>query len=331
MKFLIVGRSGSGKDELKRHLESQYGWKFVKSYTTRPKRTPNEDTHIFISHEEAAKIPKEEKVAVTFIKNNTDTPDEYFATMQQVQDADAYIIDPKGVKMLLENMPKETFEIIYIQAQSEEKRKEMACARHEDKKEALRIFEKRCESENEQFDAFETSLKDGSFGTPNCTVAHPIFNEYTEEDMDSIAAHVNTKKFVYTKLIPMVDDLMQEHLINVSPNEEPIIFVQDNNDPEGTKQIEVTKEQFAQQMYHSQEGFATCVAAWLELTTTQLTNTARVITQEHLTLHDYLHDLLQPRYTNQQELNQKVKEIAKKLVENDEFWENLDNLVNSLL
>lgn len=124
MKFLIVGRSGSGKDELKRHLESQYGWKFVKSYTTRPKRTPNEDTHIFISHEEAAKIPKEEKVAVTFIKNNTDTPDEYFATMQQVQEADAYIIDPKGVKMLLENMPKETFEIIYMQAQSEEKRKE---------------------------------------------------------------------------------------------------------------------------------------------------------------------------------------------------------------
>lgn len=331
MKFLIVGRSGSGKDELKRHLESQYGWKFVKSYTTRPKRTPDEDTHIFISHEEAAKIPEKEKVAVTFIKNNTNTPDEYFATMQQVQEADAYIIDPKGVKMLLENMPKETFEIIYMQAQSEEKRKEMACARYEDKNEALRIFEKRCESEKEQFDAFETSLKDGSFGTPNCTVARPIFNEYTEEDMESIAANVHTKKLVYKKLVPMVDDLMQEHLVNVSPNGEPIVFIRDHDEPDNTKQVEVTKEQFVQQMYHSQEGFATCISSWLDLTTTYLANTARVVAQEDITLRNYIHDLLQPKYTNSQELTQKVNEVAEKLVQTDEFWENLDNLVNSLL
>ena len=37
IKFLIIGRTGTGKDTLKETLEKDYGWKFVKSYTTRKK------------------------------------------------------------------------------------------------------------------------------------------------------------------------------------------------------------------------------------------------------------------------------------------------------
>ena len=331
MKFLIVGRTGSGKDELKRYLQSKYGWSFVKSYTTRPKRTPDEDTHIFITHEEAKAIPDSEKVAVTFITNNTDTPDEYFATTQQVQECDAYIIDPIGVQMLLKNMPDETFEIIYIEAESEEKRKEMACDRHENKEDAIRIFEKRCTSEQKQFDDFEESLQNGTFGTDNCTVAVPVINHYTEESMDEIALKLHTFKQIYHKLTGAVEDLMNSKLINVSESGKPIIYRKNMEHPDQPIQEEISKEQFAQQMYHDHEGFYTCMASWLGIPTTSLENQAHVKTQADITLRDYIQDLLEPKYKNPEQRQEKVNTIVEKLINHDEFWEQLDNLVDSLL
>ena len=67
MKILIVGRTSSGKDSLQDLLVKNYGWSFVKSMTTRPKRHPDEHGHIFISKEEAAAIPQHEKAAWTVI------------------------------------------------------------------------------------------------------------------------------------------------------------------------------------------------------------------------------------------------------------------------
>ena len=42
---LIAGRTGAGKDTLVKELINRE-FRGVKSYTTRPKRTPDEDTHI---------------------------------------------------------------------------------------------------------------------------------------------------------------------------------------------------------------------------------------------------------------------------------------------
>ena len=50
--FLVMGESGSGKDTITKELSNKYGLKVLKSYTTRPKRYDDEDTHIFISEEE---------------------------------------------------------------------------------------------------------------------------------------------------------------------------------------------------------------------------------------------------------------------------------------
>ena len=109
MKFLVVGRTATGKDTLASILTYKYKWKFVKSMATRPKRYEDEDTHIFISEEQANTIPFEDRVAYTKIGDY-----QYFATKEQVQESDAYIIDPKGVKVLLEKMPEENFIIVYI-------------------------------------------------------------------------------------------------------------------------------------------------------------------------------------------------------------------------
>lgn len=106
--ILIVGRSGSGKDFLAREL-SRSGLKQVMSYTTRPPRRPDENTHIFIRPEESAAY--QDKIATTEINGY-----EYFATKQQMKDNDIYIIDPHGLYELLDHCPDILFTVVYIQA-----------------------------------------------------------------------------------------------------------------------------------------------------------------------------------------------------------------------
>ena len=143
--YLIVGRSGAGKDTYAHFLEEQ-GLKGVKSYATRPKRSYDEDTHIFITQEEADKIT--DKVAVTNINGY-----EYFATKKQVDEADYYIIDPKGIMELTHNYKDLKYKIIYLYC-DKEVRKERAISRGDAEKE-IEIFTKRCNSENAQFNEFE--------------------------------------------------------------------------------------------------------------------------------------------------------------------------------
>ena len=81
--ILIIGRSGSGKDHLAREL-SKHGLKQVLSYTTRPPRRPDEDTHIFIKPEESCNY--KDKIATTEIAGC-----EYFAT--KLSDFEAVLRD----------------------------------------------------------------------------------------------------------------------------------------------------------------------------------------------------------------------------------------------
>ena len=50
--YLLVGESGNGKTSVSEHLERQYGLTSIQSYTTRPKRSENENGHIFITDSE---------------------------------------------------------------------------------------------------------------------------------------------------------------------------------------------------------------------------------------------------------------------------------------
>ena len=83
-KILICGRSGSGKDTFAKLLKS-FGLKDVCSYTTRPRRDGEGDTHTFITEKEVKNYPN--KIAVTEINGYT-----YFATKEQLEEADYYII-----------------------------------------------------------------------------------------------------------------------------------------------------------------------------------------------------------------------------------------------
>ena len=47
--YLICGKSGSGKTWIVDKLHNEYNYKVLKSYTTRPKRHPSDNDHIYFS------------------------------------------------------------------------------------------------------------------------------------------------------------------------------------------------------------------------------------------------------------------------------------------
>lgn len=152
--ILIVGRSGSGKDFLAREL-SRSGLKQVMSYTTRPPRRPDENTHIFIKPEESASY--QDKIATTEINGY-----EYFATKQQMKDNDIYIIDPHGLYELLDHCPDILFNVVYIQADYQIRQKKaldrVSLTDQDKRDEALKIFVDRHCSEDAQFSSFEAVI-----------------------------------------------------------------------------------------------------------------------------------------------------------------------------
>lgn len=93
--YLIVGRSGSGKTTIVNELCRRYGYVPLSSYTTRPKRSENEEGHEFISKEQFDAL----KGMLAYTKFNGF---EYCATQEQTDHSDLYVIDPKGILFMLE-------------------------------------------------------------------------------------------------------------------------------------------------------------------------------------------------------------------------------------
>ena len=89
--ILLVGPSGSGKTTIANILEKEHGMKQLRSYTTRKPRFDGEDGHIFASDEEFDKL--EDIIAYTEFDGYR-----YCATAQQANNADVYVIDPRGVR-----------------------------------------------------------------------------------------------------------------------------------------------------------------------------------------------------------------------------------------
>ena len=110
MLVLLVGKSGSGKTTLEKELVNNFGFKSVKSYTTRPKRVANEENHQFVTKEEFDAI--ENKVAYTCFNGY-----EYCATKEQLDNATIYVIDPDGIEYLRQNYSRNFF-VVYIDTDS---------------------------------------------------------------------------------------------------------------------------------------------------------------------------------------------------------------------
>ena len=149
-KIMIVGRSGCGKDTLAYCLTKNHDLKQLISTTTRPPRYTGEMAHVFVSEEEANMMT--DRVAETVINGY-----QYFATRQQLDECDIYVIDPKGLRDTCERAPDTELCVVYVKA-SKPVRRKRAIDRAEDKEEAAKVFDRRHADENDMFENFESMI-----------------------------------------------------------------------------------------------------------------------------------------------------------------------------
>ena len=102
--ILLCGKSGCGKTTIANELVKR-GLTQVSSYTTRARRSDDENGHTFVSVED---FPFNDLVAYTYFNNQ-----HYGATQQQCDNADIYVIDKKGIIELKEKY-KSTRDVITI-------------------------------------------------------------------------------------------------------------------------------------------------------------------------------------------------------------------------
>ena len=139
----VMGESSSGKDSLVSKLSERTGHTAICSYTTRPRRNGEGDTHIFVDDTVYAEMLSEGKIAAfTEISGF-----KYWTTINQLYSNSYYIIDPTGIKFLKSlNLPNLKIVTIYINV-PESLRKERAMKRGDN----VDVYRRRCLSERDQF------------------------------------------------------------------------------------------------------------------------------------------------------------------------------------
>lgn len=160
--FAIVGETGSGKDTILNEVLKdefiKYNVTKIVSKTNRPKRDSETNCieHIFLSKEEFEKDKVESGDNILAYTKIGDNGYEYMATYDQLTDYNFYIIDPNGIKSIV-NKKFNDISIIpfYIDCPKNIRRARLKSTRSDFDTE----FEKRCANEEAQFEEFKN--KDG--------------------------------------------------------------------------------------------------------------------------------------------------------------------------
>ena len=177
-----MGRTCSGKTTLAKTVAATLHMKVLRSYTTRPMREgENEHTsdHIFISEDEV-KLFEGKMAAYTEINGY-----KYFVTKDMIMEADIYVVDPNGYKMLAEYVERKNMKIklvpIYIDVDVNDQER-----RYRARGNTRNEFWERYKSEAEQFDKFEEEM-DG-------------YHTYVIKNIDFNYSKLQLKKFISNKL-----------------------------------------------------------------------------------------------------------------------------------
>lgn len=123
--YLIVGKSASGKDTFTDAACQRFGLTKVLTYTNRPKRGYNEDTHLFV---DAQWFKDHEKDLVAYLEYDGHM---YGVTEELINAGDCIILDPEGVQDVIDSVDRKCIVIEMklpiadrtqrLQARSEEK------------------------------------------------------------------------------------------------------------------------------------------------------------------------------------------------------------------
>ena len=142
----VLGRTSCGKDTLVNKLCERTGLTAITSYTTRPRRNNEGDTHIFSNREEYEQMQSDGNIAAyTEIAGNI-----YWTTIDQLYSHSVYIIDYKGIETLRQlNLPNLRLVSIFINTPDDVRKDRALNKRGDDKL----TFMKRDMAEREQFRA----------------------------------------------------------------------------------------------------------------------------------------------------------------------------------
>ena len=252
MKYLIVGRTGSGKDALAKKLVSELGLTQVKSYATRDKRSEDEDTHIFITPEEADKIEK--KIAYVDLGKYA-----YFSTPEDVAKHDIYIVEPSGVFEVADACPDETFHVIYVWADKLERRIH-AVKRAEDPIKEEKKFEQRELDENATFKDFEEMINEDGLGQlpDNVTALYHVDNDYEPETLDDTVASIEKERRLRENITKILDSYIALDKVELTDDGKIKEAVKRNDET-----ISVTKEHYVDTIISDQDTFDSLVKQYL--------------------------------------------------------------------
>lgn len=149
----VLGRTSCGKDTLVGKLCERTGLTAITSYTTRPRRENEGDTHIFSTKEAYEQMQADGNIAAyTEIAGNY-----YWTTIDQLYEHSVYIIDYKGVETLRQlNLPNLRLVTIFINTPDDVRKNRALNKRGDDRL----VFMKRDMAEREQF---RTMLRNADF------------------------------------------------------------------------------------------------------------------------------------------------------------------------
>lgn len=185
--YLIVGRTCSGKSSLTKQVAKELNLNILKSYSTRAMReeelaNPDSVDHVFITDEEADTILSTQTILAYTRINGI----RYFATLEQVLEADFYIIDPIGVQSLERELERHGWrdqvylETIYITAPDDVRQE-----RYTSRGNTVAEFVERNSAENDQFAEYE------EFALAGNEMALVISNKDFNEALSYFKAIVN--------------------------------------------------------------------------------------------------------------------------------------------
>jgi guanylate kinase len=139
-----MGRTASGKDAIVNKLCERTGLKQLISYTTRERRVQEGDTHIFATEADYEQARSENKIAAfTQIGSYL-----YWCTIDQLYEADCYVIDYEGLKRLRElNLPNLKLITVFVNVPDNIREQRAINKRKDD----IAKFRKRNWDEREQF------------------------------------------------------------------------------------------------------------------------------------------------------------------------------------
>lgn len=213
LKFIIIGKQASGKSFFL-NLFKEKGLKTLKTHTTRPKRTLDEDTYFF--HKES-ELPPKDILASDKVNNHL-----YFTTKSDVLKSDVMVLTPTGAIDVARAFPEIGFRIIYLDA-NEEKRDEKLNERLKTNENLQEIQSKREQWDDFNFKLWDEIIKkekiDEKDKLPsNILAVSHIVNDYDKEQLSYYISECEQTKRLLENLEKIVEKSLNFEILEKGPN-----------------------------------------------------------------------------------------------------------------